>query len=83
MKKRLFAALLASLMLLSVLGSAVSADIRYEDEFEAFNDSFWGNIGKFIVEDGNLNGWEDAKIAQSRYEWLPGQEKVSTTADWP
>ena len=83
--KKILSLFLALVMVASMAAVAVSAEIMYEDEFEDedFDWSFWGGIGKFVVEEGKMSGWEDAKIGQSRYNWLNGIAEVETTDEWP
>ena len=83
--KKLLSLILALIMAASLAATAVSAEILYEDDFEGddFNWDFWGGIGKFVVENGKMSGWEDAKIGQSRYNWVVGKEGITTTSEWP
>ena len=83
--KKLLSVILALMMVMSVSAFAVSAEVLYEDSFDGddFNWDFWDGIGKFVVENGKMSGWEDAKIGQSRYIWEPGKEGITTTDEWP
>ncbi|MBQ7719857.1 MAG: hypothetical protein IJT56_04660, partial [Clostridia bacterium] len=69
----------------SFAAGAVRAEIMYDDEFDGddFNWDFWDGIGKFVVENGKMSGWEDAKIGQSRYKWEEGKSGITTTSEWP
>ena len=83
--KKILSLILALIMTASFAATAISAEILYEDDFEGddFNWDFWDGIGKFVVENGKMSGWEDAKIGQSRYIWEDGKAGITTTSDWP
>ena len=89
--KKLLSLILALLMLASAASVAVLAGtyydegtILYEDDFEDGKDeSFWDGTGKFEFEEGTMNGFDDAKIGQSRYNWVEGKEGITTTDEWP
>lgn len=68
MKKRLFAALLCLLVILSVAAETTSfAAIIFQDDFENGISDFWGDIGYFSVENGVMAGYSDAVVAQSTF----------------
>ena len=83
--KKIISLFLAMIMIAAVASAAVSAEILYEDDFEdGKNEEFWDGTGKFEFEDGTMNGFDDAKIGQSRYNWSDYYGAgVSTTDEWP
>jgi hypothetical protein len=81
--KRIVSIILALMMIASATALTVSAEILYEDDFENGKDeSFWDGTGKFEFEEGTMNGFDDARIGQSKYKWVEGKDCVCTD-DWP
>ena len=68
--KKTISALVALILSLS-LALPCAAEILYDDPFDEFNDEFWDNKNrtKFVVEDGVLDGFDDAVIHQSHSDW--------------
>ena len=68
MKKAISA--LAALILALSLSLPGAAEILYDDPFDEINTDFWVREGShFDIDEGRLDGWDDAVIQQSKSDW--------------
>ena len=68
MKKAISA--LAALVLALLCALPCAAEILYDDPFDEINSDFWVVSGThFEIDEGRLDGWDDAVIQQSKSDW--------------
>lgn len=62
--------LFIALVFVFACAASAGAEVLYDDAFDELNEEFWVVNGThFTIEDGRLDGWDDAVAQQSISDW--------------